>query len=143
MRSRVQKRRTSKEEREPIVRLPILRHLMVIFSTGILVATVFTIFSPLGIASPGFIPPETDPSGTLYPTSTPRPRPRIGIVAGHWGTDTGAVCPDGLTEVDINLDIATRVKQILAEEGFDVDLLMELDSRLEYYPGDGLGLDPR
>jgi N-acetylmuramoyl-L-alanine amidase len=113
---------------------------MVIFSTGALIATLFTIFTPLGITmgfggglDDVFSPPEVVDSGVLYPTSTPRPRPRIGIVAGHWGTDNGAVCPDGLAEVDINLDIATRVKQFLTEEGFDVDLLMEQDGRLQYY----------
>jgi N-acetylmuramoyl-L-alanine amidase len=113
---------------------------MVVFSTGILVATLFTIFTPLGITTGlgfgidgVFRPVDIEDSSALYPTSTPRPRPKIGIVAGHWGTDTGAVCPDGLAEVDINLDIATRVKQMLVEEGFDVDLLMELDSRLEFY----------
>jgi len=26
---------------------------------------------------------------------------RVGIVAGHWQYDSGAVCPDGLREVDI------------------------------------------
>jgi N-acetylmuramoyl-L-alanine amidase len=123
-----------------VQRVPILRHLMAVFSTGVLIATLFTIFTPLGITmgfggglDEVFSPPEVADSGALFPTSTPRPRPRIGIVAGHWGTDNGAVCPDGLAEVDINLDIATRVKQFLTEEGFDVDLLMEQDDRLEYY----------
>ncbi|MEN8240738.1 MAG: N-acetylmuramoyl-L-alanine amidase [Chloroflexota bacterium] len=140
MRSRVEKRRASKEEHQPRARLPVVRHLIVILSTGMLVATLFTIFTPLGIAGGlglgidgVFRPIDIEDSGVIYPTSTPRPRPKIGLVAGHWGTDTGAVCPDGLAEVDINLDIATRVKQILVDEGFEVDLLMEYDSRLQYY----------
>jgi N-acetylmuramoyl-L-alanine amidase len=54
-------------------------------------------------------------------------------VAGHWGTDTGAVCPDGLTEVSINLAIATLVKELLIAEGYEVDLLMENDDKLEGY----------
>jgi len=29
----------------------------------------------------------------------------IGIVAGHDGNDSGAVCPDGLTEAEVNRDI--------------------------------------
>jgi N-acetylmuramoyl-L-alanine amidase len=112
---------------------------MVIVSTGMLVATIFTIFTPWGIVAgfggglDVFTPMEYEDVGDLYPTSTPRPRTRIGIVAGHWGLDTGAVCPDGLTEVDINLDVATRVKQILNDEGFDVDLLMEFDDLLVSY----------
>lgn len=145
MRSRVEKRRTRKQPEERLPRLPILRHLMVILSTGVLVATLFTIFTPLGLTAgfgggvDGEFSPIQDPDlGDLYPTSTPRPRPLIGLVAGHWGTDIGAVCPDGLAEVDINLDIATRVKQHLVEEGFDVDLLMEQDAKLNSYQAIGL-----
>lgn len=72
-------------------------------------------------------------------TLTPTPsRPHIGIVAGHWGHDTGAVCPDGLQEVDINLDVAQRVYYILQAKGYHVDLLEEFDSRLNDYQADAL-----
>jgi hypothetical protein len=60
----------------------------------------------------------------------------IGIVVGHWNDatkDPGAVCPDGLTEFQVNQDIATRVEQNLVEQGFDVDLLREFDDRLAGY----------
>ncbi len=70
----------------------------------------------------------------LPPTVTPvRALPRVGLVAGHKGNDAGAVCPDGLTEAQVNLDIATRVKVGLEASGFQVDLLDEFDNQLEQY----------
>ena len=80
--------------------------------------------------------PEGMPAATPPPPAEPSPAgpsPRIGIVAGHWGSDTGAVCPDGLEEVDINLDIAQRVVSTLASLGYEADLLKEFDPRLEGY----------
>jgi N-acetylmuramoyl-L-alanine amidase len=74
--------------------------------------------------------PIPTPLPTAGPTSTPRQRPLIGIVAGHWGNDSGAVCVDGLTEADVNLKIATLVQKQLTDLGFDVDLLKEFDPRL-------------
>ncbi len=59
----------------------------------------------------------------------------IGIVAGHYGFDSGAVCPNGLTEVDVNLSIATLVQKALTDLGFSVDLLQEFDPRLTGYQG--------
>lgn len=64
--------------------------------------------------------------------------PLIGIVSGHWGNDTGAVCDDGLQEVDVNLEIAVRLVQILKTLGYDVDLLQERDARLSGYSADVL-----
>lgn len=65
-------------------------------------------------------------------------RPHIGIVAGHWGHDQGASCPDGLTEVEVNLAIAELVVQSLRGLGYQVDLLEEYDTRLEGYLADAL-----
>lgn len=62
----------------------------------------------------------------------------IGIVAGHWGSDEGAICPDGLTEVEVNLDVAKRVVHSLRTLGYQVDLLEERDSRLGNYRADVL-----
>lgn len=124
--------------RERPLRVNMFRHLSLVFITGAFLATLFNIWTPLGLVfwnSGGdvFSPPAAQDGLFPYPTPTNRPRPRIGIVAGHWGFDTGAVCPDGLTEVDVNLTVATRVKEILTAEGFDVDLLMEKDDRLSGY----------
>jgi N-acetylmuramoyl-L-alanine amidase len=59
--------------------------------------------------------------------------PRIGLVAGHWGNDSGAVCLDGLTEAEVNLKIATLTMQDLMKENYQVDLLKEFDPLLMQY----------
>jgi N-acetylmuramoyl-L-alanine amidase len=68
------------------------------------------------------------------------PRPlrglHIGIVAGHHGNDSGAVCPDGLTEAEVNLAAAEAVVSALQQNGARVDLLEEFDDRLEGYRAD-------
>jgi N-acetylmuramoyl-L-alanine amidase len=64
--------------------------------------------------------------------------PRVGVVAGHWGHDDGASCPDGLTEVEVNLEIAELVVQSLRGLGYQVDLLKEYDERLTGYLADAL-----
>ena len=63
------------------------------------------------------------------------PSDRIGIVVGHRGNenDKGAVCSDGLTELDVNTNVATYVQQKLIKAGFNVDLLDEFDPRLSNY----------
>ncbi len=58
---------------------------------------------------------------------------RIGLVAGHWGNDAGAVCPNGTTEVEINLRVATLVQEELTTAGYQVDILQEFDPRLQNY----------
>lgn len=76
---------------------------------------------------------DPEPSATASPSV-----PRVGIVAGHWGYDEGASCPDGLKEVEINLDVAQRVAESLRSRGYQVDLLKEYDSRLGGYLADAL-----
>jgi N-acetylmuramoyl-L-alanine amidase len=120
-----------------------LRTVFTVFLVGVVVATVFTAATPPGMLSGDFrnklaevIPIATTPTPE-WPTPTPRPRPRIGIVVGHWGDDNdpGAVCPDGLTELSVNQNVATLVQQNLSGEGFDVDLLKEFDPSLNGYQG--------
>ncbi len=69
---------------------------------------------------------------TATPTVTPTPLPPpIALLAGHsGGIDTGAVCPDGLREVDITTDVAARAQAILEARGYRVDILAEFDARL-------------
>ncbi len=89
--------------------------------------------SPTGSPTAG---PTITPGG---PTLSPTPRPkRVGILAGHYGPqhDPGAVCPDGLREVDINLAVAERVVAALKQRGYEVDLLEEYDDRLNGYRAD-------
>lgn len=61
------------------------------------------------------------------------PVKRIGIVVGHRGNDSGAVCANGLTELEVNSNIATFVQQKLVTLGYEVDLLDEFDARLNNY----------
>jgi len=84
--------------------------------------------------------PTVTPTATRVPPSpTPtKPPKKVGLVAGHWGYDSGAVCPDGLTEVEINLAIAQSVKALLEDQGYAVDLLEEFDAALEGYMADTL-----
>ena len=63
-------------------------------------------------------------------------RPRVGIVAGHSDYDPGAVCPDGLTEVEVNLRVANVVATLLREDKIEVDILTEFDDRLRGYRAD-------
>jgi N-acetylmuramoyl-L-alanine amidase len=134
------------EETSPEVRRPrrasmnVLGQLTMVFSVGALIATLFTAWTPLGLFPTNLAEQIAqmlnggNSPADAFPTPTPRPRPRIGIVAGHYGgVDPGAVCTDGLTEVNINLEIATRVKEKLTTAGFDVDLLEEFDDRLTDY----------
>jgi N-acetylmuramoyl-L-alanine amidase len=89
--------------------------------------------------------PDTALAAPLAASSrTPRPTvarptgPYVGIVAGHWGNDSGAICPDGVTEQQVNLEIAKRVAERLRARGVWVDLLQEFDSRLEGFSADVL-----
>ncbi|GAH16511.1 unnamed protein product, partial [marine sediment metagenome] len=116
--------------------------LQMILIVAFILATLFTAWTPASLL-PGnlserfaavlaFQATET----AAFPTPTPRPRPVIGVVVGHWDDNTndpGAVCADGLTELEINQGIATQVKEILVQEGFDVDLLREFDQKLQGY----------
>jgi N-acetylmuramoyl-L-alanine amidase len=69
---------------------------------------------------------------TATPTVTPTPLPPpIALLAGHsGGIDTGAICPDGLREVDITTDVARRAQASLIARGYRVDILAEFDQRL-------------
>ena len=84
--------------------------------------------------------PTVIPTATRIPPSpTPtKPPKRVGLVAGHWGYGPGAVCSDGLTEVEINLAIAQLVKALLEDQSYAVDLLEEFDATLEDYLADAL-----
>lgn len=64
------------------------------------------------------------------PTLTPD-LPLVALLAGHsGGADPGAICPDGLREVDVTTDVAQRTKTILEARGYRVDILAEFDARL-------------
>ena len=60
---------------------------------------------------------------------------RIGLIAGHKGSDSGAVCDDGLTEAEVNLNITEKVAGALLAQGIHADILDEFDPRLGNYGG--------
>lgn len=132
----------STDSKQNSSRFGMFYQLQIIFIVAFILATLFTAWTPASLL-PGnlserfaqvlaFQATET----ATYPTPTARPRPLIGIVVGHWDDNTkdpGAVCPDGLTELEVNQAIAARVKENLAGQGFDVDLLREFDQKLQGY----------
>jgi N-acetylmuramoyl-L-alanine amidase len=108
---------------------------------AVLLATVFVAWTPQSFSA-------TTLSDRLALLLTPlparneagpaQPALRIGIVAGHSGNDSGAVCTNEsgevtLTEADVNLNIAMLVQKKLVDRGFQVDLLNEFDTRLNGY----------
>jgi N-acetylmuramoyl-L-alanine amidase len=119
------------------------RILQTTFSVAILLATLFVAFSPkmfsgnLNSLISGFLGPQQDGAVAVpTPRSAVAQSPvRVGIVSGHWGNgdDSGATCQDGTNEHDVNLAIATLVRQKLVARGYDVDLLQEFDPRLDNY----------
>jgi N-acetylmuramoyl-L-alanine amidase len=124
----------------PVRKFSAFTALQTVISVGVVLATLFTMWTPNNLFSDKIlnemllaIETDVEAQGGQWPTVTPGPKPRIGIVAGHWGNDSGAVCADGLTEEKVNLRIATLVQQYLIAEGFEVDLLQEFDKRLQLY----------
>jgi len=124
------------------------RQLEIVLVVAIVIATLFTAWTEPGLLPGGLsekltnallFQKATPAEGTI--TATPRTAPRIGIVAGHSGNDSGAVCSDalgGTREVDINLNVASLVREKLVAQGYDVDLLAEFDPRLSNYRAQAL-----
>jgi len=102
--------------------------------------------TPANLTQAGLTPDAAPAAPIVIASATPpqptteRPAgPYVGIVAGHWGNDSGAVCWDsGATERDTNLRIAELVVKRLRARGVWVDLLQEFDSRLNGFRGDVL-----
>jgi N-acetylmuramoyl-L-alanine amidase len=117
-----------------------LFQLGLVFGAAFLLATLYTAWTPgqYNIKPPAQSTnaanaPVPSISPSSHPTSA-QPTPSvIGIVAGHWKNDSGAVCPDGLKEVDVNLNIATLVQKMLEGQGYEVALLKEFDLKLSGY----------
>jgi N-acetylmuramoyl-L-alanine amidase len=119
-----------------------------VIAAAFILATLFTAWTPTDLAQVGqlgqgssraALPPTPLPPD--WPTSTPRPRPLIGIVVGHWGdnNDPGAVCEGGdLTELMVNQNIANLVKESLVAEDLDVVLLKEFDPNLSGFQASAL-----
>lgn len=118
-----------------------LRAVPTVLGIGILLATLFTALPSRGLVAGDFYERMSvilTPHSMEGEPQNSQPQVRIGIVAGHSGNDSGAVCVDGngnvtLTEADINLKIAAMVQEQLIQQGYEVDLLREYDTRLNGY----------
>ncbi len=60
---------------------------------------------------------------------------RVAIVVGHLDNDSGAACDDGLTEVQVNNNIANKVQAQLQNAGIVANLLSEFDPGLDGFAG--------
>jgi N-acetylmuramoyl-L-alanine amidase len=119
-----------------------LRAAQTVLGVAILLATLFTALPSRGLVAGNFyerlsviLTPQPVEEGAPLVV---QPQVHIGIVAGHSGNDSGAVCYDGngnvtLTEADVNLKIAALVQEQLTQKGYQVDLLREFDTRLNGY----------
>lgn len=138
---RVQRRRVRRRRNTVSLVGGFVRTVIVVIAAAGLMSTIFTWWTPsqfitsevrseLSIA-------QATSQATVEPTGLPTPNwfRRIGIVSGHRGPegDPGAVCPDGLTEAEINFEVAQRVVRNLRSMGYSVDLLDEFDPRLDNY----------
>ncbi len=120
-----------------------------------LVATLLMFFVNPDFLDPAVVRGLQQDSGaaaglpTARPTAagTPQWERRIGIVIGHRGfsenglLDSGAICQDvygnvTLKEVDINFEVGRRVVAALKSLNYTVDMLDELDPRLDNYRAD-------
>jgi N-acetylmuramoyl-L-alanine amidase len=128
----------------------VMRNLGVTLVVSAILATVFTAWTPASL-NPGELASQLASAVENNPPATPLPQVAIGtttgnqtrligIVSGHSGLnptsglpDPGAVCPDGLNERDVNMQIAKLVVRGLEAAGFKVDLLEEFDKRLVGY----------
>ena len=125
--------------------------LFLLLATGGML-TVYWFYTPETAVSPEAIIADADLEGGLWapifkdvagPPATQRmaqsPGPtRIGIISGHRGFDSGAVCPNGLTEATVNAGIAEQVTAVLQQNGLTVELLDEFDPKLDNYAATAL-----
>jgi len=131
-----------KPEPRPVPKRRNVNAFVTISGVAILLATLFTAWTPTSLFASNLQQQLnlilTPQAGSNAVITTPQPQLRIGIVAGHSGNDSGAVCTDDsgqvtLTEAEVNLKIATLVQKSLVAKGFQVDLLNEFDTRLNGY----------
>ncbi len=118
--------------------------LSTVLAAAFIVATLFTLWTPGSLVESSLearlsLVLESDPvEGDILIENISDPEEdanweRIGIVSGHYGHDSGGVCPNGVTEAELNLKISTIVQKMLTDKGFEVDLLQEFDPQLWGY----------
>jgi N-acetylmuramoyl-L-alanine amidase len=146
-------RRRASAPRPPRVWLSAIRTLVIVGAAAVLVSTIFSLWTRPTFFSDEFRAGLNQVQATQRVINIqPSPLPtdvqevRIGIIAGHSGApqdanftvDPGAVCDDGLTELQINEAVAREVVAALRRDKYTVDLLAEFDPRLEGYQADVL-----
>ncbi len=127
----------------------IIPFLLFFIFVGVGLAAVYLFFSPAdgqaevvaavknaGLSAPFYkkVPPKPV---TQRLAQSPAPL-RIAILSGHHGNDAGAVCEDGLTETEVNYNIARSVVDDLRGYGIRTLLLDEFDDRLYGFSGTAL-----
>jgi N-acetylmuramoyl-L-alanine amidase len=136
------KRRKARRRRQTVGILGgIVRTFIVVVVAAGLTATIFTWWTPSQFISQDvqaeLSVAQATSQVTVVPTGLPTPNwlRRVGVVSGHRGPegDPGAVCPDGLTEAEVNFAVAQLVVRALRGRGYSVDLLDEFDPRLDNY----------
>jgi N-acetylmuramoyl-L-alanine amidase len=129
-----------------------MRHMAITAGVACVLATVFTAWTPASLNPSEIVAqlaaavagegggPQAGAEGLSGPLFVPDERRRVGVVAGHSGvypgsgiSDPGSVCDDGLTEAEVNLEIARLVVRGLEAAGYATDLLEEWDTRLTGY----------
>ncbi len=66
------------------------------------------------------------------------PKVSVALIAGHRGSDSGATCRDGLTEVSVTQKVTEETAARLREEALEVVVLDEYDPRLRGLQADVL-----
>lgn len=105
------------------------------------------LFTLILLALAGWLSWRGGEAGVVWPwddpTRVPRQRPvralngkTVGIIAGHMGYDSGAVCDDGLQETQITQAVARLLAERLSLAGATVEVLAEKDARLAGYRAD-------
>lgn len=87
--------------------------------------------APQQTASP---PPPVQPSPAQAQAAAPKPRPRAVVLidAAHGGEDRGATLTDKVSEKDVTLALARRLKHELELRGIDSALLRDSDTSLSF-----------
>ena len=119
---------------------------LVVATAGML--AVYRYFSPLEDATIQAVAAAGEGVSLSAPISKPvsgrvvrqrfaqsEPPLKIALVVGHRGSDSGAVCDDGLTELSITTTIAEKAVLLLAEQEVEVLLFDEFDVRLTNFEG--------
>jgi len=98
-----------------------------------LLAMVVRVLLLLTLAGMALLALSETPLIANWLAGAPPSSPLVGIVAGHWQNDSGAICPDGLQEVELNLEFARRVSELLRQQGYRAEVLPEYSPKLNGY----------